>query len=101
VASCVLQGGVSALSVLLLAAVKAIGAALIRNRDDPVHIHPLTFGPFLWPHDSTVRYAPARVHADVYGKMIYTRNRTVSAKEFDTRQAEAMEISLFQHDPSL
>jgi hypothetical protein len=41
------------------------------------------------------------VQADVYGKMIYTRNRTVSAKEFDTRQAEAMEISLFQHDPSL
>jgi hypothetical protein len=33
--------------VLLLAAVRAIGAALIRNRDDPVRIRPLAFGPFL------------------------------------------------------
>jgi prepilin signal peptidase PulO-like enzyme (type II secretory pathway) len=40
-------GTVSALSLLLLAAVTAIGAVLIRNRDDPVHIHPLTFGPFV------------------------------------------------------
>jgi len=40
-------GSVSALSVLLLAAMTATGVALIRNRDDPVHIRPLTFGPFL------------------------------------------------------
>ena len=32
---------------LLLAAVTAIGAALIRNRDDPIHFRTLTLGPFL------------------------------------------------------
>jgi hypothetical protein len=30
-----------------------------------------------------------------YGKVTYTRNHTVSAKELDARQLEAMEIALF------
>jgi hypothetical protein len=43
----------------------------------------------------------ARVLADVYGKMIYTRIHTVSAKELNARQTEAMEIALFQQAPPL
>jgi hypothetical protein len=43
----------------------------------------------------------ARVLADVYGKMIYTRIHTVSAKELNARQAEAMEIGLFRQAPVL
>jgi hypothetical protein len=39
------------------------------------------------------------VLADVYGKMIYTRIHTVSAKELNVPQPEAIEIGLFQQAP--
>jgi hypothetical protein len=41
------------------------------------------------------------VLGDSYGKMIFTRIDTASAKELKARRAKAMEIGLFQQASSL